>query len=38
MGLKTGLSVPDEVGDNDLVLQGTGHLLGTAGAIAGDSD
>ncbi len=38
MGVKTGLSVPDEVGDNDLVLQGTGHVLGTPGAIAGDRD
>ena len=39
MGIKSGLTVPDETGGhNDLVLQGTGHAFGTAGALSGDSD
>jgi hypothetical protein len=37
MGIRSGRSVPDETGKgNDLVLQGTGHALGVAGAVRGD--
>ncbi len=39
MGIKSGLSVPDETGGgNDLVLQGTGHTLGAPGALAHGDD
>jgi hypothetical protein len=39
MGIKTGLSIPDETGSgNDLILQGSGHVLGEPGAIGGDDD
>src|SRR5689334_14700774 len=39
MGIGSGSVVPDESGHhNDLLLQGTGHRFGVAGAIAGDPD
>jgi hypothetical protein len=38
MGPMSGAVVADEVGDNDLVFQGTGHTRGVEGAIPGDTD
>jgi hypothetical protein len=39
MGIASGSVVPDESGHrNDLLLQGTGHTFGVAGALAGDPD
>ena len=39
MGITTGVSIPDETGNtNLLVLQGSGHALGLEGAIEGDAD
>jgi hypothetical protein len=39
MNIASGSVVPDESGHHDdLLLQGTGHMLGVAGAIAGDTD
>lgn len=38
MGPARGATVADEVGDNDLVFQGSGHTRGLEGAVPGDPD